>query len=1041
MPAPTFAALSLTELVAIRAREQPDDVAFYTGIDEPGILLRPLTYTQVQRAVDRLCAHYASLGLQPPVGDNGLPPERAIAVLTTTAIDESLLEIALAKLGLSALLLSVNNSIPAVAHLCKLTNSSHLIYGSRFPEEAKEAQKLLAEQGYHLEIVPDKRFPLWGSEGVEDAKIDPFPAVLGPQEEKNRTAVILHSSGSTGFPKPVYITHFALIANVAGFVAKPGFSALPVYHGFGHFSVFRCYYAGVPFSLFPPHLPLTSANICKVITKIPVHTPLCFLVPYVIKLLGETEEGVCALAEFESITFSGAPVPDDLGDRLTAAGVNIQATYGTTETGTLLKSTRDFKTDKAWNWLRVEGPISDYIVMEDRGSNTFESVVKDGWPAKIQSNRPDGSYATKDLFLRHSEHSNWYKYIGRLDDTLVMLLGEKTNPVPIELAIRGNSPYVEEAIVFGEGKPQVGVLIFPTELGKDLAKDRAAYLEKVWPVIEEANAEAPTHSRILPEMVHILEYGTQIPQATKMSILRPACYAKFKDIIDSVYDRFESGLGVNKLELSLPELEDFLFDAITQTLGITRAAKLTKSSDLFAFGVDSLQATRIRNICQKELELNGQTLGQNIVYENPSVDRLAAFIQALRAGGSATASDEQQHATMLAMVEKWSAKFDLHSATQNGQHVGSTGHVVVLTGTTGSLGAHILSQLVSSPSVQRVVCLSRAKSHDDSLARVKESLQTRRLSLSPEQWAKVESFAVDVNEDRLGLTESEYAHVLSQTSAVIHNAWPVNFNMAVDSYDPHIGGALNLINLCLRSAGSPKPSFFFSSSIAARSGSSDLVVGEDFPASPTTALSTGYGRSKWVVEKLCERASQATPLNIGVLRIGQLAGDTKNGVWNETEAWPLMFKSATITGALPQLTEPPQWLPTNVAGQAITEIVTRSSQPKSAVYHILNPNLKGDWNTILSGLRQGGLHFDAVDRAEWLDRLAKSDPDGKRNPAIKLLPYYRNRFGKSNAGRPPKNFRVDLTSQAAPSIANSPAISEELVAKWVRHWRETGFLA
>lgn len=55
------------------------------------------------------------------------------------------------------------------------------------------------------------------------------------------------------------------------------------------------------------------------------------------------------------------------------------------------------------------------------------------------------------------------------------------------------------------------------------------------------------------------------------------------------------------------------------------------------------------------------------------------------------------------------------------------------------------------------------------------------------------------------------------------------------------------------------------------------------------------------------------------------------------------------------------------------------------MYHILNPNLKGDWNTILSGLRQGGLQFDAVDRTEWLDRLAKSDPDGKRNPAIKLL--------------------------------------------------------
>lgn len=68
------------------------------------------------------------------------------------------------------------------------------------------------------------------------------------------------------------------------------------------------------------------------------------------------------------------------------------------------------------------------MTMEDRGANTFELIVKDGWPPKIETNRPDGSYATKDLFLRHSVHPNWYKYCGRLDDTLVQVLGEKTNP-------------------------------------------------------------------------------------------------------------------------------------------------------------------------------------------------------------------------------------------------------------------------------------------------------------------------------------------------------------------------------------------------------------------------------------------------------------------------------------------------------------------------------------------------------------------------------------------------------------------------------------
>ena len=48
--------------------------------------------------------------------------------------------------------------------------------------------------------------------------------------------------------------------------------------------------------------------------------------------------------------------------------------------------------------------------------------------------------------MRHPERENLYKYIGRLDDTLVHILGEKTNPVPMELCIRGNSPYVAEGM-------------------------------------------------------------------------------------------------------------------------------------------------------------------------------------------------------------------------------------------------------------------------------------------------------------------------------------------------------------------------------------------------------------------------------------------------------------------------------------------------------------------------------------------------------------------------------------------------------------------
>lgn len=103
------------------------------------------------------------------------------------------------------------------------------------------------------------------------------------------------------------------------------------------------------------------------------------------------------------------------------------------------------------------------------------------------------------------------------------------------------------AIVFGAGKPQTGCLILPSDLAKGLSN--VEIIEKVWPVIEQANVQAPTHSRLLPEMIEILpsvarrflpldltfifynSHGTEIPIASKMSILRPACYAKFKDLI------------------------------------------------------------------------------------------------------------------------------------------------------------------------------------------------------------------------------------------------------------------------------------------------------------------------------------------------------------------------------------------------------------------------------------------------------------------------------------------------------------------------------
>ncbi len=62
-----------------------------------------------------------------------------------------------------------------------------------------------------------------------------------------------------------------------------------------------------------------------------------------------------------------------------------------------------------------------------------------------------------------------------------------------------------------------------------------------------------------------------------------------------------------------------------------------------------------------------------------------------------------------------------------------------------------------------------------------------------------------------------------------------------------------------------------------------------------------------------------------------------------------------------------------------------ATKPTSAVYHIVNPNMSAHWKDVHGGLEASGVSFKCVDKNEWVERLEKSDEDGKRNPTIKLL--------------------------------------------------------
>ena len=90
------------------------------------------------------------------------------------------------------------------------------------------------------------------------------------------------------------------------------------------------------------------------------------------------------------------------------------------------------------------------------------------------------------------------------------------------------------------------------------------------------------------------------------------------------------------------------------------------------------------------------------------------------------------------------------------------------------------------------------------------------------------------------------------------------------------------------------------SAVAAHKGRS---ISEAVSRDPRDAQGMGYARSKWVTENITANAAKARGMRAESFRIGQMVGDTVNGVWNETEAISLLIKSAQTIGAMPDLNE------------------------------------------------------------------------------------------------------------------------------------------
>lgn len=201
-------------------------------------------------------------------------------------------------------------------------------------------------------------------------------------------------------------------------------------------------------------------------------------------------------------------------------------------------------------------------------------------------------------------------------------------------------------------------------------------------------------------------------------------------------------------------------------------------------------------------------------------------------------------------------------------------------------------------------CLVRASSQETARSRVFSTLAAKKID-TPRNVRKIVCFPSDLSREDLGLDKSTVDTLRTSLTTVIHCAWAVNFNLGVQSFEnQHIKGTYNLLNMCLNTTTLSPASLFFCSSISAAAGTPlPAVIQETYISDLTHAQKMGYARSKLVTEAIIKAAVDQTGMVAKVLRVGQIVGDTKVGMWNSTEAISLMIRSATTIGALPALEE------------------------------------------------------------------------------------------------------------------------------------------
>ncbi|KAF2206269.1 hypothetical protein CERZMDRAFT_103567 [Cercospora zeae-maydis SCOH1-5] len=906
-----------------------------------------------------------------------------------------ILTIGAIKAGYLLFLPSLRNSQAAYESLMDQYECDTLLLPAE-PIWRARLRKVIAAKSLRVIEVPELN-ELLHAEGVQPVE---WPMTL--EQGRFMPLVALHTSGTTGIPKKVVMTHATFTSiDAQKRLTKPlwheiysGGKALmlyPFFHAGGFIAMLTPLAFGCPIILHPPGPPPNAQTIAEIIET--EHPTITNITPSPIVDMMNDPQLAPVLDKLTHILSGSGPMPSTVGARV-AKQTQFHMLYGSTEIG---MPPADLSDPEDWDYMRFQEHSG--VEMRPYAEDLVELFIVrrpelDAYQPVFTMFPHLQEYQSRDLFSKHPTQEGLYRFAGRSDDIVAYSTGEKFNPSTVESSLLGHLE-LKGAIVVGDGRFQSALLVEPSSS----SVSEEDIIDSIWPLVETLNKDCPGYAKIMRNMIIVAKPDRPLPRSGKGVVQRRAALSLYAADINAVYNAVDQDQADSSDAPGVASDNDG--DLESALLAIARSTDsfgdVSLDSDLFELGLDSLGVLALVRAAKKlsarhKLE---RVLTATDVYQLRNLRNLAEKLRGKEKDQRPATEKMQELYEQLiadmAMTARPAASMPLQK-------------VMLLTRSTGSLGSYLLNKLLQNPNISRVVCLGRSA---DAETRQHRSMAEKGL-ITDFGVGKVQFLHAQLSKPYLGLPLEVYRELLENVTHVVHNAWQVNFLASWEEMTPQVHSVRGLTDFSTQSRHGAR--IFFVSTIGAV-GALRTIKGVEVPEQIVEDWSAGgnmgYGQSKLVAERLLVAAAKEAMVPSIICRVGQVAG-------------PTISKD---------------WVPVDVMARSMVELCLHTSPSKDgpAVYHTVNAH-KADWADLVPFLEKR-LELRTVSLQEWVRLLLASDvSDATHNPAARLGDFFQN-IANQNADESALSVLSSVSARKiSPTLASLKAIDVELMDLWLRQW-------